>query len=285
MRLLVTLALACSLTAQTPPATKAPATKAPGTSTAGAPKAPAAKATPKAAPKTAAAKPAPVPPVDLPAHAEPGLYGAMDTTLGRITFQLYERQAPLSVKNFVELAQGRKSWFDEKVNRMVRRPLYPGITFHRVIPDFMVQAGDPTGTGAGNVGFTVPDEFATTADLKYDKPGRFGMANVGRPDTNSSQFFITVKPTPWLDGRHTVFGQVLEGQEIVDAITNVPRGENDKPNTPVKILRIQFQRVGPKPPNAPEGGGPPTPTKKSATKTGTAPTKKAAAPPAPPTKK
>ena len=197
--------------------------------------------------------------------------------MGRIAFQLYEKEAPLSVKNFVELAQGRKAWFDEKTNGMVRRPLYPGVTFHRVIPEFMIQTGDPTGTGMGNVHFTVPDEFATSAELKYDKPGRFGMANVGRPNTNSSQFFITVKPTPWLDGKHTIFGQVLEGQDVVDAISNVPRGENDKPNTPVKITRIVFQRVGPKPPNAPEGGGPPA--KKAA------PAPKKATPAAAPTKK
>ncbi len=270
MRLLLPLAFVCWLGAQTPPATKAPATKAPAT------KAPATKSATKAAPKAAAAKaaPAPLPP---PPSSAPGLYGQMETTMGRIAFQLYEKEAPLSVKNFVELAQGRKAWFDEKTNGMVRRPLYPGVTFHRVIPEFMIQTGDPTGTGMGNVHFTVPDEFAASAELKYDKPGRFGMANVGRPNTNSSQFFITVKPTPWLDGKHTIFGQVLEGQEVVDAISNVPRGENDKPNTPVKITRIVFQRVGPKPPNAPEGGGPPA--KKAA------PAPKKATPAAAPTKK
>lgn len=271
MRLLLSLALVCSLTAQTPPATKAPATKAPAT------KAPATKAVTKAAPKAAAAKPAPAP-LPPPPSSEPGLYGQMETTMGRIAFQLYEKESPLSVKNFVELAQGRKSWFDEKTNGMVRRPLYPGITFHRVIPEFMIQAGDPTGSGRGNVHFTVPDEYAASPQLMYDKPGRFGMANVGRPNTNSSQFFITVKPTPWLDGKHTIFGQVLEGQEVVDAIANVPRDEEDKPRTPVKITRIVFQRVGPKPPNAPEGGGPP-PAKKAA------PVKKKAAPAAAPTKK
>lgn len=221
-----------------------------------------------AVPKPAAAKPAPTPkPVET---REPGLYGTMVTTMGSLKFVLYEKIAPQTVRAFVELSQGRKQWFDENLNQMVRRPLYPGVTFHRVIPGFMIQAGDPTGTGAGNVGFTVPDEFSP--DVKYDRPGRFGAANAG-PNTNSSQFFITEVPTPHLDGRHSIFGQVVENVELVGQIARVPTGAGNKPATPVKIVRITFERVGPVPPNAPEGAPArrPVPAKKS-----TAPAKKAA---------
>lgn len=215
-----------------------------------------------------------------PGVRPPGLYGTLETTMGVITFQLYEEQAPQSVRAFVELAQGRKPWLEEKTRRMVRRPLYPGLLFHRVLPNFMIQTGDPTGTGAGDVGFTLPDEFHPS--LIFDRPGRFGMANVGRPNTNSSQFFITEVPTPWLDNKHTVFGQVIDGQDVVNAIARVPRGPDDKPATPVKIVRIAFDRVGPKPPNAPESAIPP------ASKKGVAPARtrpvvpaSAAAPPKP----
>jgi cyclophilin family peptidyl-prolyl cis-trans isomerase len=213
----------------------------------------------------------------------------METSMGKITFQLFENEAPQSVKSFVELAQGRKLWLDEKTGKKVRRPLYSGVTFHRVIPNFMIQTGDPTASGAGDVGFSVPDEFHP--DLQFDQPGRFGMANVGRPNTNSSQFFITEKPTPWLDGKHTVFGQVLEGMDVVQAIGGVARDEEDKPKTPVKIVRITFERVGPRPATAPEVPAAPAPAvrKKSATpakrpavraaKPAATSTKKAATPP------
>ncbi|MFN7936640.1 MAG: peptidylprolyl isomerase [Bryobacteraceae bacterium] len=228
-----------------------------------------------AAPKPAVAKPAAAAepkPVD---NRAPGLYGTMVTTMGTLKFELYEKVAPQTVRTFVELSLGRKQWFDENVNQMVRRPLYPGVTFHRVIPGFMIQAGDPTGSGAGNVGFSVPDEFSP--DLKYDRPGRFGAANIGQPNTNSSQFFITEVPTPHLDGRHSIFGQVTENVELVGQIARVPTGAQNKPATPVKIVKITFERVGPVPPNAPEGAPVrrAVPAKKTSTAT---PTKKAAAP-------
>jgi len=192
-----------------------------------------------------AAPPKPAAPV-----LEPGLYGTMTTSMGVIRFELYEKVAPVSVKNFVDLCLGRKQWFDKAESKMVSRPLMPGVIFHRVIPGFMIQAGDPTGTGSGNPGFTIPDEF--NPEYNYDRPGRFGMANVGRPDTNGSQFFITEVPTPHLNQRHTIFGQVIEGQEVVNEIARVPRNERDKPLEDVKILSVTFQRVGPVPPNAPE---------------------------------
>lgn len=179
---------------------------------------------------------------------EPGLYGTMTTSMGVIKFKLYEKESPKTVQNFVHLAQGRKPW-KNPLGRMVRTPLFNGLTFHRVIPGFMIQGGDPAGSGMGDVGFVIPDEFENT--LQFDKPGVFGMANAG-PNTGGAQFFITEVPTPHLDGRHTIFGQVIEGQEVVNQIARVPRGENDKPETPVKIEKVEFQRVGPVPPEAPE---------------------------------
>lgn len=210
---------------------------------------------PAAAPKPAAPKPAAPKPADATKPAEApkpvrpnGLYGTMVTTMGTIQFQLFEKEAPLSVKNFIDLSRGNKAWLDQKTGQMVKRPLLPGTTFHRVIPGFMIQAGDPTGTGAGNVGFIVPDEFSP--ELSYDRPGRFGMANISRPNTNSSQFFITEVPTPHLTGRHSIFGQVTEGLELIGKIARVPADpSSNKPNTPIRIVSITFQRVGPAPPS------------------------------------
>lgn len=203
--------------------------------------------------------------------------------MGTLKFVLYEKAAPLTVRNFVELSLGRKLWFDEKVKAKVKRPLYPGTIFHRVLAGFMIQVGDPTGSGAGDVGFTVPDEIHP--DYKYDRPGRFGMANAGA-NTNSSQFFITEVPTPHLDGKHTIFGQVTENQDLVNQIARVPRDGEGRPNTPVKLVKITFERVGPVPPNAPEGGAPP-PVKKAVPavkKTVTTPATKAPVTKAPATK-
>lgn len=263
--------LLCALPAfpQTP--TQAP-TKAPT-------KAPTQAPTKTASPKPATPKPAtPKPaapataaPAPKPAEArEPGLYGELVTSMGSLKFVLYEKIAPQTVRSFVELSQGRKQWFDENVNEMVRRPLYPGVIFHRVIPGFMIQAGDPTGSGSGNVGFTIPDEIHP--DYKFDRPGRLGAANAG-PNTNSSQFFITEVPTPHLDGSYTLFGQVTENVELVGQIARVPRDPANKPNSPVKIVRITFERVGPVPPNPPEGTQRPTTPRKS-----TSPAKKTPTP-------
>jgi cyclophilin family peptidyl-prolyl cis-trans isomerase len=184
------------------------------------------------------------PPPGSPAR-EAGLYVRFETTMGNITAKLFEAEAPKTVKNFVDLAEGRKAFKDPTTGQMVRRPLYNGVTFHRVIPGFMLQTGDPTGTGAYDAGFTVPDEF--TPALKFDRPGRLGMANIGRPNTGSCQFFITEVPTPHLNNMHTIFGQVVEGQDLVPKIAKVPRDQNDKPRTPVKITRVVIERVGPPP--------------------------------------
>jgi cyclophilin family peptidyl-prolyl cis-trans isomerase len=187
---------------------------------------------------------------------EPGLYGRLETTMGTIVVKFYEKESPITVKNFVDLAQGRKPWRDPKTGQMVRRPLYNGVTFHRVIPGFMIQGGDPTGTGMGDPGFTIPDEFHPS--LKFDRPGRMAMANAG-PRTGNCQFFITEVPTPHLNGAHTIFGQVVEGQEVVNKIARVPRDANDKPRTPVRITRVVIERVGAEPEPAK-----PAPTKKAA---------------------
>jgi cyclophilin family peptidyl-prolyl cis-trans isomerase len=194
-------------------------------------------AVPAAAQAPAAQAPAPA--------REPGLYATMATTQGTITMKLFEQEAPVTVRNFVHLAQGRKSWKDPKTGGMVRRPLYNGLTFHRVIPGFMIQGGDPLGNGQGGTA-VIKDEFHPS--LKFDIPGRLAMANAG-PNTGSCQFFITEVPTPHLNGLHTIFGQVVEGQDVISKITRLPRDSDDTPRTPVRIVSLAFQRVGPAPAN------------------------------------
>ena len=193
--------------------------------------------TPKAAAPAATDKPA-TPPEPV---RENGLYTTVYTTLGNVTAKLYEKESPITVKNFMDLALGRKEWTDPKTSMRVKRPLYPGTIFHRVIPGFMVQGGDPTGTGMGGTD-TIPEEFDPS--VSFDTPGKFGMAKAG-PGTGSCQFFITEVPTPHLNGLHTVFAQVVEGQDVVEKIARLPRDENNRPNTPPKILKITFLRVGP----------------------------------------
>jgi len=179
-----------------------------------------------------------------PPAREPGLYATIKTTMGDITVKLYEKEAPITVRNFVGLARGTKEWKDPKTGQMVKRPLYTGTIFHRVIPGFMIQGGDPLGTGMGDPGFTIPDEFVPS--LKFDVPGRLAMANIGQPHTGGSQFFITDVPTPHLNGKHTIFGQVIEGQDVVHKIISVPT-RSEKPLTPVKIVSIVIKREGPPP--------------------------------------
>lgn len=188
-----------------------------------------------------AAKSAPqpqVPPVALP--SEPGEYAIIYTSMGNIVCRLFDKEAPKTVENFVGLATGTKTWKDPATGKAMHTALYTGTTFHRVIPGFMIQGGDPIGTGEGTPGYQFEDEIA--ADRHFDKPGVLAMANAG-PNTNGSQFFITVAAAPHLDGHYSVFGEVASGQEVADAIANVPRDENDKPNTPVKIIRIVIKWV------------------------------------------
>ena len=191
------------------------------------------------------------PPAAPPAR-EPGLYATINTTQGAIVVKFFEKEAPITVRNFVGLARGTKAWKDPKTGLMVmKRSLYNGTIFHRVSPNFMIQGGDPLGTGVGGPGFVIPDEFSP--DLKFDVPGRLAMANSG-PHTGGSQFFITEVPTPHLNGLHTIFGQVVEGQDIVTKIAHVPV-DGEKPITPVRITSIVIKREGPPP-------APPAPKKK-----------------------
>ena len=164
-----------------------------------------------------------------------------DTSMGRITCQFYKKEAPKAVANFIELAEGTRDWTDPTTNKVQhRKPLFDGTTFHRVIPGFMIQGGDPAGTGMGGPGYSFEDEV--NPDLTFDRPGRLAMANSG-PGTNGSQFFLTVAATPWLTGNHTIFGEVVEGQDIVVKISKVSRGAQDKPIKPVVLESVVIERV------------------------------------------
>ena len=170
--------------------------------------------------------------------AEP-LYATLKTSLGVIVIRLYDDKAPKTVENFVGLAGGTKEWTDPKTGEKVKRPLYNGTLFHRVIPGFMIQGGDPLGRGTGGPGYKFADEF--NPDLRHNKAGILSMANSG-PNTNGSQFFITLGPTPHLDNRHSVFGEVTQGQDVVAAIGNAPRGPNDRPLKDVVLQEVIISR-------------------------------------------
>jgi peptidyl-prolyl cis-trans isomerase A (cyclophilin A) len=178
------------------------------------------------------------------AAREPGLYATLTTSMGPVVVRLFEKESPVTVENFVALARGTKEWKDPESGEKTKRPLYPGTIFYRVIPGFMIQGGDPTGTGLGDPGFVIPDEFHQS--LKFDVPGRLAMANTG-PNTGNAHFFITEVASPHLDGLHTIFGQVVEGQDVVAKIALSPRDQDDRPNTPVKLVSITFKREGPEP--------------------------------------
>ena len=163
----------------------------------------------------------------------------IETTLGTIKCELYPDKAPMTVDIISSLAEGTREWTHPvSGDTMNGTPYYEGIIFHRVIPNFMIQTGDPTGTGAEGPGFVFDDEFH--ADLRFDQPGRLAMANRG-PNTNGGQIFITVVPTPHLDGRHTIFGQVVEGQEVADAISEVPANQS-RPIEEVSIVKVTVVR-------------------------------------------
>ncbi len=170
----------------------------------------------------------------------PGTYAVFNTTLGKITCVLYEKEAPKTVENFIGLVEGTKEWTDPKTNQKIKKPFYNGLIFHRVIPNFMIQGGDPLGVGMGGPGYAFEDEFSPK--LEHNVPGRLSMANAG-PNTNGSQFFITQAPTPHLDKHHTIFGQVVEGQDVVDKIAAAPRGPNDKPLIDVVMTKVTILRV------------------------------------------
>jgi peptidyl-prolyl cis-trans isomerase A (cyclophilin A) len=166
------------------------------------------------------------------------LTATFDTTEGKIVCKLFEAEAPETVKNFVGLAEGTKEWN----SRSKKGPkLYDGTIFHRVIPEFMIQGGDPEGSGMGGPGYKFADETKGSS-LNFKQPGKLAMANSG-PNTNGSQFFITVTDTSWLTGKHTIFGEVIEGYDVVEKISRVPRGAMDQPKTPVVLNTVTIART------------------------------------------
>jgi peptidyl-prolyl cis-trans isomerase A (cyclophilin A) len=163
------------------------------------------------------------------------------TSEGNFTIRLFDEDAPNTVANFVGLAEGTKEWTDPKSGKKVTRPFYEGLTFHRVIDGFMIQGGDPLGTGTGGPGYRFGDEFSRKR--RHDKPGVLSMANAG-PNTNGSQFFITLAPTPWLDDKHTVFGEVVDGLEVVQKIGRTATSKPaDRPLKPITIEAVKIERT------------------------------------------
>ena len=175
------------------------------------------------------------------AERTPGLYATLVTNQGNILCRLFEKEAPKTVANFVELAEGKRDWKDSVSGKQGPGPLYNGTVFHRVIPNFMIQGGDPSGTGTGGPGYRFEDETKGSPH-KFDKAGKLAMANAG-PNTNGSQFFITVAATPWLTGNHTIFGEVVEGQDVSDKICTLPRNAQDRPKTDVVLQSVTIERV------------------------------------------
>jgi cyclophilin family peptidyl-prolyl cis-trans isomerase len=176
--------------------------------------------------------------------SKPGLYAVFRTSEGTITARLYEKETPLAVRSFAALAQGTKPWRDPKSGAMVTRPLYDGITFHRVLPGEMIQSGDPTATGSHNCGTTLPDEFLP--GLRFDRPGKLAVANTGKPDSGGCQFFITTEAVPEWTGKYTIFGEVVSGLEVAGKISHAPlRG--DRPVDPAKLIGVTIERIGPEP--------------------------------------
>ena len=172
-------------------------------------------------------------------RALPGVYAQFITSEGNFTVRLFEKEAPKTVENFVGLADGSKPWMDPRTNQKVTKPYYDGVIFHRVIDGFMVQSGDPLGQGIGGPGYTFSDEFHPS--LRHSKAGILSMANRG-PNTNGGQFFITLGPTPHLDNRHSVFGEVESGMDVVQKIGVTKTGPRDRPVKDVVIQTIRIER-------------------------------------------
>ena len=173
---------------------------------------------------------------------KPGLYAVFNTSEGEIQALLYEKETPVTVKNFVGLAQGTKAWLDPQTKTMVRRPLYENVIFHRVLPEIMIQTGDPTGKGTHNCGVRVPDEFLP--GLQFSASGRLAMANTGAENSGGCQFFITDGPMPQWNGHYTIFGQVASGQNVVTKINKLP-SKGEKPIHPATLNSVSIVRLGP----------------------------------------
>ena len=162
------------------------------------------------------------------------------TSEGNFTIRLFDAEVPKTVANFVGLAEGTKEFVDPKTGQRVTRPFYDGLIFHRVIENFMIQGGDPLGTGTGGPGFRFEDEFHPS--LRHTKPGLLSMANAG-PNTNGSQFFITLVATPWLDNKHSIFGEVVAGMDVIEKIGSTKTVKpNDRPVTPISITSVTIER-------------------------------------------
>jgi peptidyl-prolyl cis-trans isomerase A (cyclophilin A) len=172
---------------------------------------------------------------------QPGTYAVFTTSEGAVVCRLFEKEAPKTIANFTELAEGKREWSHPVSRKKSKDRLYDGTIFHRVIPNFMIQGGDPAGTGMGGPGYQFEDE-TTGSPHKFDKAGKLAMANAG-PNTNGSQFFITVAPTPWLTGKHTIFGEVVEGQDVIEKIVNAPRNRQDKPLKDVVLQAVVIERA------------------------------------------
>ena len=169
------------------------------------------------------------------------LTATLQTSQGPVVVRLFPDHAPKTVRNLVELAEGARQWTDPRTGAATAAKLYDGTVFHRVIPNFMIQGGDPLGSGRGGPGYKFADEIHP--DLAFDRPYLLAMANAG-PGTNGSQFFITVVPTPWLNGKHTIFGEVIDGADVVDRISRVKTGSQDRPVDDVTIESVTVQRGG-----------------------------------------
>jgi peptidyl-prolyl cis-trans isomerase A (cyclophilin A) len=163
------------------------------------------------------------------------------TSEGTFTVRLMPEHAPTTVANFVDLATGKREWKDPRDGARKSEPLYDGTIFHRVIPGFMIQGGDPQGTGLGGPGYRFEDEFPPGGP-KFDRPGLLAMANSG-PNTNGSQFFVTLAPTPHLNRKHTIFGEVAEGMDVVEAIGSVATGSQDRPKQDVVLERVEIEET------------------------------------------
>jgi cyclophilin family peptidyl-prolyl cis-trans isomerase len=173
-----------------------------------------------------------------------GLYAVFTTSAGTFTAKLLEKDTPESVRTFVGLAQGTRAWKDPKTGKMVNRPLYDNLLFYRVMSGDMIQSGSPTGTGAWDCGFTIRDEFLP--GLKFDRSGKLAMANAGTDNSGGCQFFITLGPMPRWDGKYAIFGNIVQGIEVVEKINHLPvRGE--EPVHPAKLISVTINRIGPEP--------------------------------------
>ena len=170
----------------------------------------------------------------------PGVYAHFTTTDGNFTVKCFDKEAPKTVANFIGLAEGTKEWNDPRTRQKTKKPYYDGLIFHRIIDGFMIQGGDPLGTGTGGPGYDFADEFNPA--LRHGKAGILSMANRG-PNTNGGQFFITLAPTPHLDNRHAVFGEVVEGMDVIRKIGSTRTGPGDRPLKDVAINSVKIERV------------------------------------------